>query len=235
MRRFVGVVSVLFAFGLTTGACGGGSGESASSPQPESSKSKTANSVRTLPKEGALAAGKYRPEKFTPAFSFEVGKGWSAGGLELKDAMFLAWGEDHFLGFASPQKVFGPEKPLEQKEIPAPDTVDGWVAWHQESQYLKVTDVESASVGGASGKRFHLAVASAPKESTKICGELCVPGFPVGLTEIDFFLGYEEQDLMLKVGDEIVIVSATAPEGKLEEFLPEVQRVLDTMEWESLS
>jgi hypothetical protein len=235
MRRFFGVVGLFFALVLITGACGGGGGESASSPESESSKSETANSGRTLPEGGALSAGKYRTEKFTPAFSFEVGKGWSAGGPEFEDVVFLARGKDYSLGFANPQKVFAPEKPLEEKEIPAPDTVDGWIAWHKESPYLKVTDVEPATVGGATGKRFDLAVASAPRESTEICGDPCVPAFPVGLGPVDFFLGYEEQDLVLKVGDETVLISTSAPEGELEEFLPEAQEVLDTVEWESTS
>jgi hypothetical protein len=235
MRRFVSVLGLLFALVLTTSACGGGNGESASSPEPESSKSETANSVRKLPEGGALSAGKYRTEKFTPAFSFEVGKGWSTGGPEFEDVVFLTWGEDYSLGFANPQKVFDPEKPLEQKEMPAPDTVDGWVAWHKESPHLKVTDVEPASVGGATGKRFDLAVASAPRKSTELCGDPCVPGFPVGPIAVDFFLGYEEQDLVLKVGDEIVLISAAAPEGDLEEFLPKAQKVLDSVEWENVS
>jgi hypothetical protein len=235
MRGFVGVVGLLFALVLTMGACGGGGGEPASSPEPESSKSKTANSGRTLPEGGALSAGKYRTEKFTPAFSFEVGKGWSTGGPEFEDIVFLAWGEDYSLGFANPQKVFDPKKPLEEKEMPAPDTVDGWVAWHKESPYLKVTDVDPASVGGATGKRFDLTVASAPRKSTEICGDPCVPAFPVGPAAVDFFLGYEEQDLVLKVGDEIVLISTAAPEGELEQFLPEAQRVLDTVEWEAMS
>ena len=230
MRRFVGVLALLFALVLTMGACGGGGEKPASSPKPESSKSKTAFSGRKLPEGGALAAGKYRTEKFTPAFSFEVGKGWSAGGPELEEAVLLARGEDNFLGFASPQKVFDPKKPLEEKEMPAPDTVDGWVAWHKESPYLKVTDVEPASVGGATGKRFDLAVASAPRKSTEICGAPCVPAFPIGPAAVDFFLGYEEQDLVLEVGDEIVLISTAAPEGDLEECLRKPQRVLDTVE-----
>lgn len=235
MRRFVGVLGLLFALVLATGACGGGNRESASSPEPESSESKTADSARKLPEGGTLSAGKYRTEKFKPAFSFEIGKGWSIPGPEFEDVVFFAWEEDYSLGFAKPQKVFDPEKPLEQKEMPAPDTVDGWVAWHKESLYLKVTNVEPAPVDGATGKRFDLAVASAPRKSTDLCGDPCVPGFPVGPLTVDFFLGYEEQDLVLEVGDEIVVVSAAAPEGELEEFLPKAQSVLDTVQWENVS
>jgi hypothetical protein len=39
-------------------------------------------------------------------------------------------------------------KPVEEREIPAPDTVDGWVAWHRESPYLEVSDTQPASIGG---------------------------------------------------------------------------------------
>jgi hypothetical protein len=123
-------------------------------------------------------------------------------------------------------------EPVEEKEISAPDTVDGWVAWHRESPYLEVSDTQPASIGGATGVRFDLTATSAPKEATDLCGDPYVPGYPVGPTAVDFYLGTEEQDHVLEVGDEIVLVSVTAPTGELEGFLPKAQAVLDTVEWQ---
>ena len=101
-----------------------------------------------------------------------------------------------------------------------------------EAGVYRTDEFEPASIGGATGVRFDLAATSAPKEATDLCGIPCVPGYPVGPTAVDFFLGTEEQDLVLEVGDEIVLVSVTAPTGELEGFLPKVQEVLDTVEWQ---
>ena len=237
MKRVVGATGLLFAIVLTVGACGGGGGDQSPSAEKEPSTTDTAGSPRTLPEVGDLAAGEYRTEKFEPAFSFEVGTGWSMGGPEFEEALFIAQGEDGFLTFSNPKKVFDAKNPVEQREIPAPDTVEGWVAWHQKNPYLEVSDIErgSASVDGATGTSFHLEAASAPEKATEICGVPCVPGFPVGSTAYDFFLSDEERDMVLEVGEDVVIISVAAPKGRLDEFRPEAQKVLNTVEWKDSS
>ena len=231
MRRAYWVFGAVFAVVATVGACANGSGEQADAPAREESTTEVASSPRTLPEQGPLDAGEYRTKNFEPAFTFEVGEGWVAGGPELDGAIFLIRVGERALIFASPEKVFDPKEPAEEREIPAPDTIEGWVDWHQENRYLDVSGTEPATIGGASGRRFHLEVASAPNKATEICGAPCVPGYPVGPTAMDYFIGYEEQDSVLDVGGETVIISVTAPKGNLGKFLPQAQKVLDTVEW----
>ncbi len=83
--------------------------------------------------------------------------------------------------------------------------------------------------------RFDLEVISAPKNYPKGCGGPCVPAFPLGPTEIDFFLGDQEEDYVLEVGGEAVTVTISAPPDELEDFRSEARKVLDTVEWKAES
>lgn len=238
MRRFTGILALLLAAILMSVACGGsGQGGGGQSNPPETTEN--ASSPKTLPEVGPLAAGRYRSEEFEPAFALELGEGWDSGAPELEESIFLVRGEDGFdgfLGFDNPQKVFDPKKLAEEQEIPAPDTVDGWVAWHQRNPYFDISNLEPTTVGGASGVRFDLEVTSAPKKFTKTCGVPCVPLYRVGSSDLDIVFSALEEDerkYILEVGDEIVIVSVSATEGEVDEFLSEAQKVLDTVEWKA--
>ena len=235
MRRVAGTAGLLFAVVLTMIACGGGAGDQPAAPETEASTTGAAAAPNTLPEQGPLPAGEYRTETFEPAFSFEVGEGWEVAGPEAQDILGITQGGDSFLGFARPEEVFDPKNPAEREEAPAPETVDGWVAWYKENPYLEASETEPATVGGANGVRLDATVTSAPQDYPQECGAPCVPAFPTSGPEIDFYLGDREEDFVLEVGGEPVLVSITAPEDEFDEFLPKAQEVLDTVEWETES
>lgn len=179
---------------------------------------------------------RYVTDEFEPAFSFRVGEGWTSSvPSERQEFLGITYGGDSFLSFSNPDQVFDPEEPAAQKGVPAPDTIDGWVAWHEQNPYLEVTEPEPASVGGATGVRFNARLTSIPENYPPGCGEPCVPAYPVGDTQLDFFPGDRERNIVLEVGDQTVIVTITAPADKFEEFVPKAQEVLDTVEWEATS
>lgn len=185
----------------------------------------------------SLTEGKrYVSDEFEPAFSFRVGEGWTISvPSERQEFLGIAYGGDSFLSFSNPDQVFDPEEPAAQKKVPAPDTVDGWVAWHEQNPYLDVSELEPVSVGGATGVRFNARLNSIPENYPPGCGEPCVPAYPVGDTQLDFFPGDREQNFVLEVGEETVIVTITAPADRFEEFLPKAREVLDTVEWKATS
>jgi hypothetical protein len=191
----------------------------------------------TLPEQGGpLPAGEYETEVFEPAFSFRVGEGWDVPFPDLPDVVVLGVEGTQgasSVGFSTPKEVFDPSKPAEQVAVPAPETVDGWVAWFREHPSLDTGDPVPASVGGVEGTRFDMVVSSAPEDYPEACGEPCVPGYPVSdpATAFDFFPGDKERIVILEVGGEPVLVNAAAPEDEFEAFLPEAQQVLDTVEW----
>lgn len=223
------ILGLLAAAVLTMTACGGGDDRSAAL-ETEASTTETAAAPRTLPEQGPLPAGEYETRAFEPAFSFIVGEGWEVDGPELQDIVGIVYGGDSFLGFARPEKVFDSSKPAEQKEIPAPETVDEWVAWYRENPYLDLSKPEPVTVGSASGVRFDATVTGSPKDYPEECGEApCVPAFP----GVAFYLGEREEELVLEVGGETVIVGIAAPAEKLEDFAPKAQEVLDTVRWKA--
>jgi hypothetical protein len=188
--------------------------------------------------EGASLTGdtRYVTDEFEPAFSFRVGEGWTSGvPAERQEFLGITYGGDSFLSFSNPNRVFDPKEPAAQKKVPAPDTMDGWVAWHQQNPYLEVSDPEPASIDSATGVRFDARLTSIPENYPPGCGEPCVPAYPVGDTQLDFFPGDQEENFVLEVGDEVVTVSITAPADRFEEFLPKAREVLDTVEWEAAS
>lgn len=247
MSRVIGIVGLLFAVVLTVGACGGSGGEESGSggsapgtTQPAATtgtaeKTTATETAKTLPEPGeTLSPGEYVTTEFEPAFSFRVGEGWQSAIPESQELVGIARGDVPLLSFVNPSQVFDSKQPAEQKKIAAPDTVDGWVAWYQQNPYLEVSDPEPAAIGDATGVSLSLRATSAPEDYGEFCDDPCVPGYPVGDTAWDFYLGDKEKDYVLEVGGDTVIVSITSPSDRFKEFVPKAQDVLDTVEWKAL-
>lgn len=210
-------------------ACGG-SGQGGGDQSNSSETTGNASSPRTLPEQEPLSAGKYRTKTFEPEFSFEVGEGWEVAG-QFDESASIARGGDTFLSFSSPRKVYDSKEPGDQREIAAPETVDEWVAWYRANPHLDFAKLEPVTLGDASGVRFETTVTSAPDKATDDCGVPCVPGYPIGPTAVVFYLEDQQLNYVLKVGDETLDINIAAPPDQLEAFLPEAQKVLDTVEW----
>jgi class 3 adenylate cyclase/tRNA A-37 threonylcarbamoyl transferase component Bud32 len=193
--------------------------------------------VRTLPpSEGSsLKPGEYRSDEFQPSFSFAVDKGWITGGTELIDALGMVLASARgpinnppMLGFYAPRAVADRSDPTGNTVVPAPDSVDGWVEWLQKHPNLETEKPVPVTVGGASGVRVDAVVASVPK------------GHPAwfwvlsdGATIQDDVKGGRIRTFILNVGGETVLIAIRAPGDKFEGFLPNAQKVVNTVEWKS--
>jgi hypothetical protein len=219
----LGLLLVAFVFALN--ACGGrgGAGRDA---EVEGEQAKT----RTLPEYGDLRPGKYTTDEFKPAFSFKVvGEGWVVGGAEERGVLDMRQGaEGPVLSFVNEQRVFDPSRPRDLVGVSAPEDLAAWLRRHP---YLRTDEPQPATVGGVKGVRLDATVADVPASE---CGETCLGLLEVS-PDIDWVL-YEEERVRFivleDVGGERVTIGLEAPAAGFEAFLPEAQKVIDTVEWE---
>jgi uncharacterized protein YjbI with pentapeptide repeats len=181
-----------------------------------------------------LTVGEYDTDEFEPALSFGVSGGWRAEQEETVDALWIESPEGGQLSFISPNYVFDPSKPSEQKD--APGNAAKWASWFQEHPSLETSKPVSVSVGGASGLQIGVVTdTSVPKNYPRdFCGEQpCIPLFPTTAGNYVSYVEWKERFVIVDVEGETVIIDAAAPEDKFAEFLPKAQKVLDTVEWKS--
>jgi hypothetical protein len=218
------VVAVLVVVGLALalGACGaGGSKEEAKArPLPEEEK--------------ALRPGEYRSEEFKPSFSFRVGKGWSSAPLEASDVLVIAQGETKVIGFVNAQEVY---KPGTLNVVDAPEDM---VGWFQQHPYLQTDKPEPVTVGGVKGVQFDVVVEDLPEDYSRVCPG-CGVGSGVGIFRLSSGspVAYREADksrliVLEDVKGETVTLGFFSPASEFEEFVPEAQKVIDTVKWRGL-
>jgi hypothetical protein len=210
---------------LVTAACGGDGAQQSATETESTTRTTTAlKTTKKIPEvELPLSPGKYTTTKFEPALTFRVvDKGWVNLGPEYPDSFFIGFGAPEFpllLGFATPLKVYDPERLPKRVAVPEPED---WVA---------------VTVGGVSGVRFETEMSSAPRDYPEDCGD--TPCIPVWQMEDDsewiMFLGAIDQITILDVGDKTVIIDVLAPEDDIEKRLPKAQKVVDTVEWKGAS
>ena len=218
---------------LAVSACGGGGAEGGGGEKQAEEEAK----AHTIPKEGQpLSPGKYVTTKFKPALSFRiVDEGWVALVSEQPEYFVVSGGPPEsplFLGFATPGRVYDPEKLPKKVVVAGPKD---WVAWYRNHPYLKTTKATSVSVGGVSGVQFETEVSSVPRDFPKFCGQQsCIPVWQLGPADFEwvYLPGHRDQLTILDVGGETVIIDVLAPAGEFDELLPKVQKVLETVEWE---
>ena len=186
---------------------------------------------------GSLSPGtRYVTDKFEPALSFEVGKGWELeDGLQQKPFFELSReyeGGNHFVVISfnnPPSRVSAPKNP--NKLVPAPKE---WVSWFQEHPHLKTSEPQPTRVGGVQGRSFDSRVTSLPEDYySEDCLGMGVPLWPLpkghhwcadeGITDRYIVLDGIE--------NETVIIDAYSSSG-FEKVIPESKEVLDTVEWE---
>ncbi len=201
---------------LAISACGEGEEEVKARPLPEVEK--------------ALRPGEYRSEEFKPSFSFRVGKGWTSVPPEASDTLFITRGERMVLGFVNPQEVYKPTKTGMLNVVDAPKDM---VGWFQQHPYLQTDKPEPVTVGGAKGEQFDVVVENLPEDYPSVSGADCVNIFT--LSTGSTVCQREEEKVRLTVLEDVkgetVTIGSASPVTEFEEFLPEAQKVLDTVKW----
>jgi uncharacterized protein YjbI with pentapeptide repeats len=179
--------------------------------------------------------GRYVTREFEPPFSFELGESWQGTAPDTTDGVFIeAEPEgDQQLFFTNPLHVFDPTSVSEPKELSAPEKAEEWVSWFQSHPNLDTSKPIPVSVGGASGMRIDVTPASTPEDYPRdFCGERpCIPLYPSGETTILSYEKFKDRFVIVDVGGETVIIDVGTQADRFDEFLPKVQKVLDTVEW----
>jgi len=187
--------------------------------------------ARPLPEEGQeLRPGEYRSEEFKPSLSFKVGQSWSNAPPEAFDTLGLIWGETAGLGFVNPQEVYKPTATGTPNVVEAPEDMVGWFRQHP---YLQTSKPKPVTVGGIRGVQFDVVVGDLPEDYSSLCGSDCVDlfrsssGFKLGLGE-----DTKERDIVLEdVEGKTVVIRFGSLAAEFDEFAPEAQKVVDSVEW----
>jgi hypothetical protein len=217
MRLALGVgVSMVM---LALSGCGSGSA------QQEEAKS------RPLPAEEGqpLRPGEYRSGEYKPTFSFEVGKGWSTVELIPPDGFAIGrQGETRWMGFTMfIEEVF---KPGTQKVVKAPEDMVGWFEHHP---YLKTSKPESVTLGGVKGKQIDVAL-EVPEDYYGQCGSGdCMDMWMLSTGEALWFVEEDKTRLIIleDVKGNTVVIDIGTSASEFDEYVPEAEKVLDTVKW----
>jgi hypothetical protein len=201
---------------LVLSACGGGDSaqqEAKARPLPE-------NNVTLRPEE-------YRSEEFEPSFSFHVDEGWIHVAPELPDKLAISpggEGGDPLLIFRNLQEVYKPAKSMDTP--PAVEAPKDMVGWFQNHPYLDAEKPQSVTVGGVKGQQFDWVVAEdAPY------AEVDTFRYSDG-SDAATAKGFKHRAIVLEdVEGETVTIGIGSKAGEFDGFLPEAQKVIDTVKW----
>src|ERR687897_2721280 len=218
----LGLLVVLVVLALS--ACGGDEKKAKARPLPEDPK--------------ALRPGTYRSEEFKPSLSFRVGKGWSSSPLEASDVMQITRGQTAGITFLNAQEAYKPTRTGTPNVVDAPKDMVGWTQQHP---YLQTSKPEPVRVGGVKGVQFEVVVGDLPQNYIGTCTSIvgnpnCVDLFRLS-TGGEIFLVEGEKVRVIVLEDlkgETVTIGSGSPASEFEEFVPEAQKVLDSVEWRGL-
>src|SRR5918994_6054621 len=210
---------------LALSACGGDEKKAKARPLPEDPK--------------ALRPRTYRSEEFKPSLSFRVGKGWSSTPLEeASDFLEITRGQTAGLNFTNVQEVYKPTKTGSANVVDAPKDMVGWLQQHP---YLQTSKPEPVTVGGVKGLQFDKVMVDLPKGYNPTCSSIigdpnCVDLVRLSTGEELFGAeGYPVRILVLEdVEGETVTIGFVSPASEFGEFVPEAQKVIDTVKWRGL-
>ena len=118
----------------------------------------------------------------------------------------------------------------------APKGPKGWVAWGRHHPYLRTSEPEQVEVGGVEGERIDVVVGDLPEVYRGRCGTDCVDigrveGVPPLKNDIFAPEDAKERVTFLDVEGETVTISISSPAIVFDDFVPEAQKVLDSVEW----
>jgi hypothetical protein len=217
---------------LALSACGGEEQQQETKPRP-------------LPENGkALRAGEYRSEEFTPSLSFRVDKGWSSAPLETPDFLGINRRDNEDLGFFDVQEVYKPTRTgLPTKAVDAPKDLVGWFQHHP---YLQTSNPEPVMIGGVKGVQIDMVLGDLPRDYYGLCRSIVGNRNCVDISSVTtdsprgshlLFLTKADKSRSIVLEDvkgKTVTISFVCPGSEFEEFVPEAQRVIDTVKWRGL-
>jgi hypothetical protein len=210
---------------LALSACGGDEKKAKARPLPEEPK--------------ALRPGTYRSEEFKPSLSFRIGKGWSSSPLEeASDVLQITRGQTAGLGFGNVQEVYKPTTTGSAIVVDAPKNIAGWLQQHP---YLQTSKPEPVGVGGVKGVQFDVVLGELPQNYSGTCTTIvgnpnCVDLFRLSTGEPIFQAeGYPVRVIVFDdLEGETVTIGFFSTASEFEEFVPEAQKVIDTVKWRGL-
>ena len=211
---------------------------------------------RSLPKMSVeqftsepLPSGRYATSEFEPALSFTVPEGdrWRLSWPETSDVFEISPaksldGPYSSVTFARVQEVFVSDNQDLITLSPTDRTTSApkdMVSWLSNHPLLETSKPVPVTVGGKEGVRLDASVSPGLKEYAPTCTDPCVFLLKFSDDENGLALdaGYKHRLMVLEaVGGETVVIDITgAPAEKFERFLPQAQKVLDTVVWEAAS
>ena len=205
---------------LALSACGGDGG----------GQQQQADEARSLPEDlQALPPGEYSSEDFKPSVSFSVGEGWTTD-LESSDALSITHGRTAAFGFFNIQEVYKPSRTGSAGLMDAPEDLGRWFEQHP---YLQTDEPEPVTVGEVKGLQFDVVVEDLPQDYSGVCGTDCVDLFRTSDGQWWAFVeGYKERVIVLEdVQGETVTINFGSLATEFDEFLPNAQKVLKSVEW----
>jgi hypothetical protein len=223
VRRALGLVMLAALVLVALAACGGTEKEAKPRPLPEHDKD--------------LQPGEYRSEEFEPSLSFRVGNGWTNVPPESSELLAIKRGVMGGVYFFRVKEVYEPvRKGMPNDVVEAPNDPKGWVAWGRHHPYLRTSEPEQVEVGGVKGLQVDVVIGDLPKDYQGRCGTNCVD---IGRVERvppltnDIFAPEDakERVTFLDVEGETVTISISSPATEFDEFVPEAQKVVDTVKW----
>ena len=225
VRRALGLGLLAMLVVLALSACGGDEKKAKARPLPEDPK--------------ALRPGTYRSEEFKPSLSFHVGKGWSSTlPEEASDILGIARGQTTGLGFFNVQEVYEPPTTGSAIVVDAPKYMVGWLQQHP---YLQTSKPESVTVGGVKGLQFDMVMVDLPKGYNPTCSGIvgtpnCVDLFRVSTGDTIFLAEGEKMRVIVleDIEGETVTIGFVSRASEFGEFVPEAQKVIDTVKWRGL-
>lgn len=218
---------------LALSACGGGGGGSGEQTEEQAATTPEATTATAGAIPERLPAGEYTTKNFRPTLSFTVGEGWQFRVPDLRYAIDIGPGPESGIAFLNVRSIYDPSQSAQAIQRPAPADM---VAWLQEHPYLDAEKPQPVTIGGVEGKQFDATPSKMPKNYPPNCPAPCVPLFPL-MAGVDYGLFEGEKDRFIVLegveGKNVIIVVSTQTEERFDEFAPEAQEVLDTVEWEA--
>ncbi len=187
----------------------------------------------TMP-DGMVLPERYVTSEFKPALSFSLSDEWELNSPETPDLISFAGPERERggLNFIKPLQVFDSSNPSEPIEGSALKNADEWVSWFQKHQDLDTSKPVLMSVGGESAVRIDATFTPKTDSGTAGPGCPCVPLFRSSGGTIVSRGATKDRFIIVDVSEgETVIIQVSAPTGAFDGFLPEAQKVLDSVEW----
>jgi hypothetical protein len=226
MRRLIWLAAVALIT-LAVSACGGGAG---GEQQPK---------ARSLPDSSQdLRPGEYRTEAFKPALTFTVGKGWALECPEGSDNVcLLPPGEQTLFKFVNVDEVYKPSGLIEMSGETTPPPAD-LVGWFEQHPYLQTDKPQPVTVGGIKGQQIDVVVGELPKDYPEgLCGGIDCVQLTVGSLGEDWAVEEGNKDRVTVLEDvkgKTVIIDFGSPAAEFDEYWPEAEKVVQSVQWKGI-